>query len=128
VNDQYRGRPATGYRAPFAALLMRAIRFAGDRATHVVVLSIPDWGATPFAGDGGRDRAAIGREIDRYNAINCDETAIAGAQYVDVTAVSRRALHDRTLIADDGLHPSRKMYAEWVRLLLPLTQQLLAAR
>jgi lysophospholipase L1-like esterase len=113
VNNQYRGRDAEQYRGEFTALLQRAIGFAGGDAKKVVVVSIPDWGVTPFAE--GRDRAKIGTEIDRYNAINREETGKAGAKYVDITPVSRGT--DPALFAADGLHPSGKQYTEWVKLI-----------
>jgi lysophospholipase L1-like esterase len=112
VNNQYRGRDAEQYRQEFAALLQRAIGFAGGNAKHVVVVSIPDWGVSPFAE--GRDRAKIGREIDLFNAINREETQRAGARYADITPVSRR---EKTLVAPDGLHPSGAMYGEWVKVI-----------
>jgi lysophospholipase L1-like esterase len=115
VNNQYRGRDPEQYRGEFAALLGRAIGFAGGDAKKVVVVSIPDWGVTPFAAT--RDRAGIASAIDRYNAVNREETAKAGARYVDITPVSRRG--DAALVAPDGLHPSATQYAEWVRLALP---------
>jgi undecaprenyl-diphosphatase len=115
VNNQYRGRGADEYRTQFAALLQRAIGFAGGNAKHVVVVSIPDWGVTPFAD--GRDRAKIGREIDQFNAINREEAARAGAKWVDITPISRRA--DPSLVAGDGLHPSGAQYAEWVKAIVP---------
>jgi lysophospholipase L1-like esterase len=115
VNNQYRGRDAEQYRGEFAALLQRAIGFAGGNARKVVVVSIPDWGVTPFAE--GRDRARIGAEIDRYNAINREETARAGARYADITPRSRGG--DPALVAGDGLHPSGKQYGEWVKVILP---------
>lgn len=118
VNNQYRGRSEEEYRREFAAILQRAIAFADQKPARVLVLSIPDWGVTPFAK--GRDRAAIGAAIDRFNAINCEEMERAGAQYVDVTPISRQAVNDPALIARDGLHPSGKMYAEWARLALPM--------
>jgi lysophospholipase L1-like esterase len=120
VNNQYRGRDAEQYRGEFAALLQRAIGFAGGNAKKVVVVSIPDWGVTPFAE--GRDRAKIGVEIDHYNAINREETARAGARYADITPISRSG--DPALVAGDGLHPSGKQYGEWVKVMLrdsPLT-------
>jgi lysophospholipase L1-like esterase len=123
VNDQYRGGDAEAYRADFVAMLRRAVGFAGGRAERVVVLSIPDWGVTPFAAESGRDRGKIAAEIDRFNQINRQETERAGARYVDVTPFSRKAATDRAvssrLIAGDGLHPSGAMYAEWARLALP---------
>jgi lysophospholipase L1-like esterase len=116
VNNQYRGRSADQYRTEFAALLQRAIGFAGGKTRNVVVVSIPDWGVTPFAKD--RDQAKIAREIDQFNAINREETLRAGARYVDITPFSRKAAADPSLVAGDGLHPSGKMYAEWTRLIV----------
>jgi lysophospholipase L1-like esterase len=117
VNDQYRGRPVAGYRAPFSDLLGRAIGFAGGRADRVVVLSIPDWGVTPFAAR--RDRARIASEIDAYNAVNRVEAARAGVAYVDVTELVREAASDSAMVVGDGLHPSAAMYARWVERALP---------
>jgi lysophospholipase L1-like esterase len=114
VNNQYRGRDAEQYRKEFVALLHRAIIFAGGDPKRVVVVSIPDWGVTPFAAN--RDRAKIGAEIDHFNAINAEETKRAGARYANITPVSRR---DTTLVAPDGLHPSAKMYSEWVSVIEP---------
>lgn len=120
VNNQFRGREAEEYRREFAALLQRAIQFAGGEASRVLVLSIPDWGVTPFAAD--RDAAKIGREIDLFNRINREEAGRAGARYADVTPVSRVAATDRTLLAGDGLHPSAAMYRQWAALALPQAQ------
>jgi lysophospholipase L1-like esterase len=123
VNNQYRGRDPEEYRQQFMALLNRAIAFAGGSPSRVIVLSIPDWGVTPFAA--GRDRAEVARAIDRFNAINREETARLGANYVDVTPISRRAADDPALIAEDGLHPSGKMYAGWTELAFPMARQAL---
>jgi lysophospholipase L1-like esterase len=117
VNNQYRGRSLEEYRAQFRALLARAIGFAGGRASHVVVVSIPDWGQTPFAA--GRDRRRIGLDIDSFNAVNRDETARARSRYVDITTISRRAADEADLVVSDKLHPSARMYAEWVRAIAP---------
>jgi len=119
VNDQYRGGGVEEYRTRFRSLLRRAVSLAGGEAGRVVVLSIPDWGATPFAE--GRDRARIAAEIDRFNEANRRETDGAGARYVDVTVVSRRAgsAGSGSMTAPDGLHPSGAVYAEWARLVLP---------
>ena len=87
VNNQYRGRDAEQYRKEFAALLERAIGFAGGDPKRVVVVSIPDWGVTPFAAN--RDRTTIAAEIDHFNAIAAEESKRAGAHYADVTPVSR---------------------------------------
>jgi lysophospholipase L1-like esterase len=126
VNDQYWDRDRDRYRAGFVELLQRAIAYAGGNAKRVVIVSIPDWGVTPFAVD--RDRAKIAVQIDRFNAVAREETTFAGAHYADVTPISRRAATDPTLIAPDGLHPSAKMYAQWVSVILPQAEAALRGR
>jgi lysophospholipase L1-like esterase len=116
VNNQYRGRDAEQYRGEFVGLLKRAICFAGGDVKKVIVVSIPDWGVTPFAE--GRDRAKIASEIDRYNAVNREEAARAGVLYVDITPISRQ--NDASLVAGDGLHPSGKQYLQWVKTIVAL--------
>lgn len=123
VNNQYRGRDPGEYRQQFVTLLNRAIGFAGGKASRVLVLSIPDWGVTPFAA--GRDRAAIAEAINLFNAINRQETVKLGAHYVDVTPVSRLAADDPSLLVADGLHPSGKMYAEWAKQAFPVAHEIL---
>lgn len=117
VNNQFQGLSSHQYRAQFGWLLARAITLAGGRAARVLVLSIPDWGITPFAT--GRDRRAIAIAIDAFNDINRDGAHHAGARYVDVTAISRAAGTDPSLTATDGLHPSARMYRMWAELALP---------
>jgi lysophospholipase L1-like esterase len=120
VNDQYRGRDAGEYRDRFRVLLERAVGLAGGEAGRVIVVSIPDWGVTPFAR--GRDRAAIAAGIDRFNAVNREETDRAAARYLDITTISRRAAApgSETPVMSDGLHPTGAVYGEWARLILPL--------
>lgn len=118
VNNQFRGRGDGEYRSQLAALLDRAIRFAGSRAERVLLLSIPDWSVTPFAA--GRDRVVIAAGIDAYNAVARDEASRSGLPFVDITPISRRASAEPGLLATDGLHPSGTMYAEWAQLLLPV--------
>ncbi len=114
VNNQYRGRDAEKYRAEFKALLAQSVAFAGGKASRVIVLSIPDWGVTPFAA--GRDRAKIAVDIDRFNAVGRAETLVAGAHWVDVTPTSREPHGNWT--GSDGLHPAAAQYARWVELAL----------
>ena len=121
VNDQYRGGSADAYRPRFEALLRRAIGFAGGDASRVVVLSIPDWGVTPFAE--GRDRGHIAREIDAFNAAAREVTAALGARWVDVTPASREAGGASGMLVGDGLHPSGRQYARWTELALPAVAQ-----
>ncbi|MCD8740624.1 SGNH/GDSL hydrolase family protein [Mucilaginibacter roseus] len=117
VNNQYRGYNIDTYRTEFITLLNTAIGYANNNKAHVFVLSIPDYGVTPYAQNS--DKEKIAREIDSYNAINKQEAEKFGVKYIDITPISRKAANDPELVASDGLHPSAKMYAEWVTLLAP---------
>ena len=117
VNNQYRGYDIDEYHEQFIFLLNKSIEYAGGDPNRVVVLSIPDWGVTPFAS--GRDRGQIAKEINVFNLVNREESEKAGVHYVDVMPSSREASNDISLVASDGLHPSGKMYSEWARLAYP---------
>lgn len=123
VNNQYRGYDMDKYRQEFRLLLNKSIEYAGGDPSRVIVLSIPDWGVTPFAW--GRDAAQIAREIDAFNAVNREEAEGVNVHYVDVTPISRQVVNDSSLIASDGLHPSGKMYTEWAQLAFPVTLEIL---
>jgi lysophospholipase L1-like esterase len=123
VNDQYREYPAAGYRDDFRFLLNIALEYARGDPDHVIVLSIPDWGMTPFAA--GRNTQIIAQEIDQFNSINREEAEKAGVHYVDITPTSRTVTADSDLIATDRLHPSGRMYSEWVELVLPIAKEIL---
>lgn len=126
VNDQYRGREAGDFAAGFTSLLERAIELAGDRPERVVVASIPDWGATPFARKDERSRERIATEIDEYNRVKRRIAGEHGVRHVDVTDISRRVPEDITLVANDGLHPSGRQYELWVERILPEVKRALS--
>lgn len=109
VNDQYRGLDTAGYRIRFTQLLQKAVQLAGNQANHVFVVSIPDYGVTPFGGGSAR----ISKEIDEFNAINKQVTLANNIVYVDITPTSKQAATDQSLTANDGLHPSGKQYGLW---------------
>lgn len=111
VNNQYRRRSTDEYAEQFTQLLQQAIDFAGEKSNHVIVLSIPDWGVTPFAE--GKDRANIAKEIDAFNTINKKIATQYEVHYINITSFTREAANDNTFVAKDGLHPSAKDYARW---------------
>lgn len=119
VNNQYRGNSIAIYRTEFKALLQTAIGFANGNTAHVFVVSIPDWGVTPFGKQSGKSAQSISTEIDAFNAVNKEETLKAGVSYTDITPGSREVSADLSLAASDGLHPSGKMYRNWVSQLAP---------
>ena len=125
VNNQYRGRSLNRYRTDFQQLLRTAIAFADGNPGRVFVLSIPDWGVSPFARR--RNRPKIAAEIDAVNATAQDECRKAGIAYVDITPLSRQALVDAQFTAD-GLHYSGEHMRQWVELALPIVKGLLEKR
>lgn len=121
VNNQFRGQALSRYKTEFRELLEASIAFAGGRADKVFVLSIPDYGVTPFAAN--RNPQQIATEIDSFNMAHqviCDEFSV---QWFNITAISRDATSVPELIAEDNLHPSGEMYRRWVQsIITPVTE------
>jgi lysophospholipase L1-like esterase len=117
VNDQYQGLDTAGYRIRFTQLLQQAIEFAGNKTSHVFVLSIPDYSVTPYAQD--YDTAKIRAQLEEFNAINKEITLSYNISYTDITPLTEEMKTDGTLVASDGLHPSALEYTQWVKLFAP---------
>jgi lysophospholipase L1-like esterase len=115
VNNQYRGRTVDDFEKEVEGLLQRAIQFAGNISNHVFVLSIPDWGITPFAAE--RDTQKIAEEIDAYNLACKNIAAKYGTHFIDITTAQRLDGGKEGFLATDKLHPSGKEYAKWATLL-----------
>lgn len=113
VNNQYRERTAENFDAEFCSLLDRALQLTEGISAHVFVLSIPDWGVTPFAAE--RDAKKIEREIDEYNKICEKHAAGKGVCFIDITASQRADGKKPEFLASDGLHPSGLEYVKWAR-------------
>ena len=80
--------------------------------SNVFVVSIPDYGYTPF---GKPKQSEVSKALDHFNQINKTITEKFGVKYFNITDISRNGLEQPDLIAGDGLHPSGKMYGLWVQ-------------
>ncbi|WP_205686974.1 SGNH/GDSL hydrolase family protein [Chitinophaga rhizosphaerae] len=109
VNNQYRGLPETEFAQEFEWLAKRAQELAGGG--KVVVVSIPDWSVTPFAA--GRDTDAICNQIDEFNGISREISGKLGIPYINITESYRLTGGRPESVAEDKLHPSGAVYAEW---------------
>lgn len=125
VNDQYRGYDSSKYEKYFLKLLLRAILFAGGQSRRVYVLSIPDWGVTPFAEKEGKDRQQIAAEIDLFNKRNKILTLAYRCHYLDITQLSRHQGKEEGFLAEDKLHYSAAAYKQWAERLAKLINETL---
>lgn len=114
VNNQYQGKSAQQYEIEFEELLKTSIKLAKGKVKNVFVVSIPDYGFTPY---GKPKQESITKQIDEFNSINKRITKKYKITYIDITEISRKGLEDPTLVAEDGLHPSGRMYSLWVELI-----------
>lgn len=122
VNNQYQHKPIAEYQQQFEQLLQKAIVFANNDTSKVVVLSIPDYGYTPF---GQANQAVISSQIAEFNTVNKAIANAYGVQYFDITPISQQALSQPNLLATDQLHPSGAMYKQWVALMIDNVKELL---
>ncbi len=123
VNNQYRAQDLERYRREFGALLCEAIGFAGGKQDSVIVISIPDWGSTPFALKDYRTSVQIASEISKYNRINRKISREAGCKYTDVFLLSQECIKHPDLLNSDLLHYSPKMYEAWAAEIFKTLQQ-----
>lgn len=111
VNNQFQGKPIQQYKDELTTLFDEAIKLVGGKASKVIVVSIPDYGVTPYAAN--RNPTKISKEIDLYNSINKEYAVKYGARYVYITDISKKAANNPKLLAIDQLHPSGEMYKLW---------------
>lgn len=122
VNNQYRGRSAADFKPQFQQLLNQALEYSGNRHNRVVVLSIPDWGVTPFGSS--KDAQKVAEEIDQYNAICAGVAQDMKIHFINITSSQRADGALPAFLATDQLHPSGKEYAKWARQLAAYAETL----
>jgi lysophospholipase L1-like esterase len=121
VNNQYRGLNIEEYKIEFETLLKKALAFAANKSANVFVLSIPDWGVTPFAKD--RDSKKISAEINEYNLVCKNITLQYHCNFINITTHQRKDAHKAEMLAIDGLHPSGKEYKKWAKKLVQVISE-----
>lgn len=124
VNNQYRGQSLEVYRTELRSLIKTAVDFAGNRKSRVFMLSIPDYGITPFAKE--RDPQEIARELDEFNAAASEVAKEEGVAFIEITADTRKL--GGGAVVDDGLHPSGAVYKLWAEKALPVALKALEER
>ena len=118
VNNQFQGKPFSLYESEFPSLLQTAIQSVNGDSNKVIVLSIPDYGFTPFGQN--YDTEKISEEIDAYNAFAESYSNSQGVTFVNITDITRNGLDYPELVASDDLHPSEQAYSQFVDRILPL--------
>ncbi len=122
VNNQYRGQDIEIYKKELQTLINLSIGFAKGKSGHVVMISIPDYGCTPF----GKEMAdKIDLELRQYNLINKELANRNGLNWVDIFETSKKASLNSDLIASDNLHPSAEMYVLWIQDIFSVAKSIL---
>ena len=112
VNNQFNSRSIDEFEEDLNKL-MDKINSLKKSNGNIIIISIPDWGYTPFGNSYNREK--ISSEINLFNNSLITFANSYGLKYVDVTEISRRAINESNLLASDNLHPSGLMYLEWAK-------------
>ena len=112
VNNQFNSRSIDEFEEDLSKLMdkMNSLKKSNG---NIIIISIPDWGYTPFGNSYNREK--ISSEINLFNNSLITFANSYGLKYVDVTEISRRAINESNLLASDNLHPSGLMYLEWAK-------------
>jgi len=111
VNNQYQGLPIEDFEKDFRSLLDTAVKYSGEVKEHIFVVSIPNYGYTPF---GAEKKEEITRDLTEFNARSKSICEEYGIDYYNVTDISLEAETNAAFRAKDDLHPSEAQYAVWV--------------
>ena len=123
VNNQYRGKPIGAFESDLKNLIDEMTRLISRGVAGLFVLSIPNWGVTPYAE--GRDVDRIRNEIDAFNAVVKTVTLHRGIRCFDITPISEEWAGREDGLTSDGLHPSGLQYAAWVSTFIKEIEQML---
>ena len=112
VNNQFNSRSIYEFEEDLDKI-MDKIDIVRKNNGSTIIISIPDWGYTPFAESYNRD--TISYEINLFNKSLKNFADKNDIKYVDVTEISRKTLNEDDLLASDNLHPNGLMYLEWAK-------------
>ncbi|KIC03755.1 lysophospholipase [Flavobacterium sp. JRM] len=119
VNNQFQNAPFSLYENEFPQLVNNAISLAKEKKSNVIVVSIPDYGYTPFGQSAVYNSKTISSEIDKYNAFVENYCKANNIEFITITDITRQGLSNPSLVAQDGLHPSESAYSLFVQRILP---------
>jgi len=121
VNNQFNNQSLQAFRPQFDQVLNKAIDLSGPDG-EVFVVSIPDYGVTPF---GSANAEEIAQELDEYNTYIQSKCEEFGIPFINITEISRNLGDSDGALASDNLHPSGFQYSLWVDEILPVVLELL---
>ncbi|HCW09127.1 MAG TPA: lysophospholipase [Cytophagales bacterium] len=124
VNNQYQGKSIDQFRVDLVRLGEMAVQLAKNKKENVFVVSIPDYGYTPY---GFKSKDKISSELNVFNDYISQFCKSKGIAFINITDISREGLEDPSLLAPDGLHPSGKMYNRWAVRIASQIKNLLVA-
>lgn len=121
VNNQYRGESLAQFGEELEDLFEKIASNNYLKNAKLCIVSIPDWGATPFGSS--YDRVQIAIEINQFNGLKRNAAEVKSAPFINITDISRTNPDATELVAADGLHPSELMYSYWVERIFPVVKQ-----
>jgi lysophospholipase L1-like esterase len=111
VNNQYRDMEVEDFADDFEYLLKKAISLCSEHEKQVMVISIPDWGITPFAK--AKNSKKIAEEINTFNTTASLLAAKYNVAWLDIRDDYRKTGGELEMLAADGLHPSGSLFSLW---------------
>lgn len=117
VNNQYQGKPISQYKKEFKVLLETAISKCRNNNHGVFVVSIPNYGVTPFAKE--KDKTNAIEDLKKYNAFAEKQCYKYDVAFYDITDLSAKLSKSKTMLIDDELHPNAQQYKLWIESFIP---------
>jgi len=112
VNNEYQGKDFSKYRTELDELLKMAMSKCKTKNKGVFMLSIPDYGITPFAKEKGKADAL--ENLKEYNAFAKGLCEKYGIVFYDITELSHQLSEQVAYLHTDELHPNEAQYLAWL--------------
>ncbi|SDG71663.1 SGNH/GDSL hydrolase family protein [Psychroflexus sediminis] len=112
VNNQYQKKPFKQFKTEFENLLQTAIALSSKDEKGVFLVGIPDYSLSEFAKD--EKLKKVSSRLKRYNRYIQKMSQRYDVAYYPLQDLSRPLHTDKSMLAEDLLHPSGKQYKVWV--------------
>jgi lysophospholipase L1-like esterase len=124
ANNCFEEEPPTAFEPKFRAMVDRALGFATD-SDSVVVITVPDYTLTPTGQE--NDPEEHRRRLEAYDEIVRDAAREEELRLVDVVPPSEEVAEDPDLVAGDDLHPAPAQHDLWLKRIYPVAAEALDA-
>lgn len=122
ANDLFQGVPVQDFATNYELLITEMLTVLPS-SNRLLLITIPDYSFTPVGIAYGRGNSTTG--LTAYNNVILSLAEEYNLPVADIHSVSKKFLFDVGLVAEDGLHPSRRGHELWEEIIYKVATTIL---